>query len=309
MSNQFVEIAGDDGRMQRVPIVNTGPMKNGDDSRDVSRLARSAQGRRASAMATADLVASLGSTGTPMMRENAIRVLGEIELPQEAMVSETQMYVPVSAEQPAPPVEAVVEPEPVPVPTDYTLPDDLAELLDEPDELEEPEPVAEAEPYVDPDEYVDPEVAALRKQLADANKKAEHERKLRVQTARKDWEAEAIRVFALGDVPLLDQAELGGIKAESRKDFLRQAKAKADSNKLVFQRFNPAAIQTVEEPQDIDALVEARARALEAERWGNPAGGGAPSASADSVAQQQRLASARRRGNLADIIKARIYPE
>jgi hypothetical protein len=113
--SNYIDTVGADGQVQRVPIENTAPMRNGDDARDVRRLVRSAAGKRASAYATADLVASLADGGTPMMRENAMRVLGELDIEEAREVSEPQIYIPASAEEPAP----VAVAEPVAVVTDY----------------------------------------------------------------------------------------------------------------------------------------------------------------------------------------------
>jgi hypothetical protein len=275
---------------QQVPIENMGGLTNGDDRRDVARLARSEQGKRAAAFATANILSSFLENGTPTAQAKAAEVIGEIANNLEGAPAMTQ------------PAPALVQPEPEPAPvvveapTDYELPADLAALLDEPDEIpDEPEAAAEVE-EVD-DEYTDPQVAQLRKELEKERRKTEHERRLRVQTARKDWEAEADRVFRLGDVPLLTAEELASIQADSHRGFLREAKELADRNKVIAQRFHQPAAPA--------SPVEVRAQA---ETWGAPPAAG-PVADATSVGQQERLAKARRSGNLSQILKAHMFPD
>lgn len=273
---------------QQVPIENMGGLANGDDRRDVSKLARSEQGRRAAAFATANILTSFLENGTPTAQAKAAEVIGEIANNLEGAPAMTQ------------PAPVVAQPEPVPVlvetPTDYELPADLAALLDEPEEIpDDPEPVAAVE-EVD-DEFTDPQVVQLRKELEKERRKTEHERKLRVQTARKDWEAEADRVFRLGDVPLLTPEEIASIQADSHRGFLRDAKAIADRNKVIAQRFHQPAAPA--------PAVEAR---VQAETWGDPPAAG-PVADATSVGQQDRLARARRSGNLSQILKAHMFPD
>lgn len=280
---------------QVVPIENTQRLRNGDDNRDVARLARSARGKRAAQFATANILSSFLENGTPSAQAKAAEVLQEIAHDLEG-APVTQPHP--EAVLPAP-AHAEPAPEPVVAVTDYELPADLEALLEEPEEFaydDEPEPVAD-EVAVDDDEYVDPQVAKLRRELERERKKTEHERKLRVQTARKDWEAEAARVFSLGAVPLLDTAELQSIKAESKREFMRQAKTLADRNKTVAQRFQPAT-----------AAAPAVPREQTAEVWGTPPAATSP-ASADSVAHQDRLAKARRSGNLSAIFKAQMFPD
>lgn len=276
---------------QKVPIESVGGLVNGDDRRDVAKLARSENGKRAAAFATANILSSFLENGTPSAQAKAAEVIGEIANNLEGAPAMTQ------------PAPVVQEPEFVPepvveTPTDYELPADLAALLDEPEEFEddEPEAVAEVE-EPDDDEYADPQVAKLRKELEKERRKTEHERKLRVQTARRDWEAEADRVFRLGTVPLLTAEEIGSIQADSKRDFLRKAKALADRNKVIAQRFHqPAAPAPAVEPR------------AAAETWGTPPAGG-PGADAGSIGQQERLAKARRSGNLASIFKAQLFPD
>lgn len=276
-------------------------LSNQDDGWSRNKILRSPTGRRAAAAATGNIISSFLENGTPSEMEKAAEVLAEIS-------NEFGGDTPMSQAQPEIILPASVSSEPEPVvetPTDYELPADLAALLDEPEEFEdddEPEPAVATVEEPDDDEYVDPQVAQLRRDLEKERRKTEHERKLRVQTARKDWEAEADRVFRLGDVPLLTPDELQSIKADSKRGFLRDAKALADRNKVIAQRFQPVAAPRVNKP-DPEVV-----RAQEAARWGSPPNEG-PTADAGSIGQQERLAKARRSGNLANIFKAQLFPE
>jgi hypothetical protein len=244
-------------------------------------------------------------------------MLSEIDLPEleeEGPVAQPQIVLPAGvavdeAPEPEPAVEPGPGPEPEPIPTDYQLPDEMVELLAEPDEPDdEPEPYEPAA-YEAPDEYEDPQVTEMRRRAEAAERKAAHERELRVKASRKDWEAEARRVFRLGEVPLLTDDEIAGIRADSRKGFIREAKAVADRNKQVALRFAPQpatpepAAGTADEEQ---IRADERERVL-AEMWGRPPGGGTPAPS--NSGQAERLARARRSGNLKDIMKARIFPD
>lgn len=268
------------------------PLANGDDSRQTRDLLRSPAGKRAAAFATGNLVASFLDNGTPSQQARAAEILTEIS---QTIQGDTPMAQPQELILPA-----SYTPEPDPAPTDYEIPPDLAALLDEPDdepdefENDEPEPAAEV--VDNPDgEYEDPgaEVAKLRKQVQAAEKKAAHERNLRVQTARGGWEAEAATVFRLGDVALLEDAEIKAIKADSKRDFMRQARAIADRNKAVALRFQPAA--GVPRPAVPPAQV-----------WGAPPASG-PAVPMPSVGANERR-QPRRPGNLVDLARTWIAP-
>lgn len=273
---------------QKVPIVNVQPLRNGDDNRDVQRLARSAAGKRAAAVATGHLAYAFLSGGTQAQQEKAQEIIADVTRTlqgAEPMTQPAEIVLPASY---------TPEPEPEAVATDYELPADLEALLDEPEDVYEDDEPDEPAAVADDDEYVDPEVARLRKQLEKTQKKAEHERKLRVQTARKDWEAEAARVFRLGDTPLLDDTEIKQIRADSKRGFMVEARAIADRNKQVALRF-----QTPGRPA-------APAAPTAAEVWGAPPGDGT-SVPAERVGANPRLERARRNGNLTDIFRERIF--
>lgn len=265
---------------------------NSDDRRDISRLARSEEGKRVALMAVGDLVSDFIGHGGQQTRDNVARILSEVE-----------EQLPGEAQTPAQPQTGFAS---APA-DDYDIPPDVAALLDEPDEEDEEEdlpPAAVVEEEDDEDqvdysdgEYVDPEIRKLQARLAKSEKRAEHEHKLRVQASASKWEDEAKRVFRLGPLELLSDEELKSITATSRKDFLRQAKSIADRNRSVAERFG-ATFQPTPAP-----AVDTRRQ-----DWGTPPAG-APSAQPESIDKQERLARARRSGNLTGIIKAHLYGE
>jgi hypothetical protein len=286
---------------QRVPV--EAQRFAGDDSRAAAQLARSKQGKTAAALATMELVASFAGNGSPTTQANAARVYQELAQEVDDVLEEPD-YTPVATvAAPEPAAAAVVEEE---IPTDYELPSAWADDLDDDEEPEQI--IAEVEPYVEAaedDEYTDPEVLKLRKQLAAEQQRSSHERKLRVQTAKKDWASEAKQVLRLGTVELVSDAELAGIDADSRRDFRRKAKDIADRNKEIALRFAPKTAAPAVESADVEEQIEARAREIEAERWGRPPATG-PAANANSPVNE-RLRKAQRTGNLAEIFKARLY--
>lgn len=223
----------------------------------------------------------------------AARILNgeDVTLETGATVSTVEAEAP-AAEAPAPEAEPAV--------VGYDLPEDLADMLDEPDEYDEPTAEPEVEAEAEPDEYVDPQVAKLQRQLAAERKRAEHERKLRVQSSSKNWEAEARKVFNK-NLELLTDSDLASIKADSHRGYFAQAKEIADRNLAVAKRFAVAAAP------DTDAARAAQAQA-DADRWGPPVVGD-PSAPAESVGYQQRLEKARRSGRLENILRVQMFPD
>jgi hypothetical protein len=101
-------------------------------------------------------------------------------------------------------------------------------------------------------------------------------------------------VFRLGDVPLLDDQDLASIKADSKREFMRQAKALADQNKRVIIRVAPVQPS----PQEVRTQEKV-------EEWGPPPAGTPPSDLPDNH-HEARLAKARRSGNLGNIFGALI---
>lgn len=168
---------------------------------------------------------------------------------------------PAEGEQP----EAVAD-EAEPQETDSTfdidpeLPDDVKALVDEPDFEEEAEVELSAEEPDDDDDYeYDEEKRELKKQLKIAQKKAEHFEKLRLQADRSKWEAEAEKFFPFAD----PQA----IQADSRRAFLRQAKAQHEQIKTAVQ---PVIDKFQADRETIRAELEAEIRAEVTAAWGRP---------------------------------------
>lgn len=192
--------------------------------------------------------------------------------------------IPAEAETESPSSETAAAPPAQEAAIDYnpTLPDDLAELLDEPDLTEIDEEVA-------PDEYADPD--ELARELAKTRRLLEHERTQRITVSRKAWETEAKKFFPLAD--------LTGITADSRRGFLRKAKEQHGRNYLLLK---PQLDELAAQKKAADAALAANTRAGEANKWGPPvigAGGPPPSTTAD-----ERLVAARRSKNLKASVRA-----
>lgn len=297
MSN-YIEIADDQGLTQRVPIPAAGSGFSGDDRAQVGQLARSEAGRTAGAVAAGNLMTSfLGDGATSAgTQEKAASVIEELG---QNLQSSEYAPAPINPVQTTESGLAVVQ---APVPAaDYALPDDLAWLNDdEPDEEDELPIAAEADPAADEAEFdeaeidADPRLAKLLAERKAADKKAAHERGLRLKQARPAWEAEAVRVFRLGDTPLLTEADIKAIKSDSRNDFLRKAKAVADERKQWLE-------QSGFQPQRAPEIVTREKQ----EQWG-PAPAGAPPADLADNNLEARLARARRSGKLSNSIKEMI---
>lgn len=300
---------------QIVPVV---PVNfSGDDRRDATRVAKSEAGKRASALATADIVSSFigRGGGSAQTQRNALAVLDELTPQLEEVtgyVTETEIILPTGVTAEAE-LEPELELEPQTPSLTYELPADVAALIaddDEPelsfDEDDEDDedltPAASFDLSVDEDD--DPAVVQLKQQLAKEQKRTAHERKLRVKSARKGWEEEAKRVFNASGIELVSDAELAQINADSRKGFFRAVKLKADANKAVAERFAPRPVGDEAAARE---QIRAEERARLEQMWGQPAGTGA-AVPAESVEQVQRLARARRTGNLSEILKARMFP-
>ena len=143
---------------------------------------------------------------------------------------------------------------------DPELPDDVKALVDEPDFEEQAEAeLALEEPDDDDDDYVDPEVRDLRKQLKVAQKKAEHFESLRLRADRSKWETEAAKFFPF--------ANPDTIAADSRRGFLREAKAQHEQIKAAVQ---PVLAQYKADRETIRAELEAEVRAEISAAWGKP---------------------------------------
>lgn len=278
---------------------------------DVQRLAKGEHGRTAAALAAGNIISSFIAhpTGGAQTVENAERVMGEIvESLDGSQIGET--HLPAGPELPYSRTDSglfvVEEPEAAPMPTDYELPDAYA-FLNEPDEpeadddLELPPAAAIEQVELDEDDLADPRIRQLHEQAKAAEKSAAHERGLRLKASRPQWEQEAERVFRLGDIPLLDADDLRSIKADSHRDFLRQAKVIADRNKKAALRFAPAS------PAPVQRAPEIISRDKQ-EMWGQPPAGQPPADLADNK-REARMAKARQSGRLSDVIREMISSE
>jgi hypothetical protein len=169
------------------------------------------------------------------------------------------------------------------------LPDDLAEELALEEALAvQDEDVEEEEGY-----GRDPE---LMKRLRAAEKEAAYYRSQRITDGRKLWEQEAKQFFPLSE-PFLDE-----LPAESRREYLRQAKA-------LQVKLQPFWEERVEKPTAL--LIEgerekARREAREAAEiaWGRPPGTmAAPSAASQALQRQNGKIN---QGDLVGTIKAML---
>lgn len=169
------------------------------------------------------------------------------------------------------------------------LPDELAEEL----ALEEALTGPEDDELVEEEEGYgrDPE---LLKRLRAAEREAAFYRSQRLADGRKLWVTEAVKFFPLSE-PFLDE-----LPAESRRDYLRQAKA-------IHEKLQPFWEERVQKPTE--ALIEserdkARREAREAAEiaWGRPPGAmTAPSAASQSLELQRARMN---QGDLVGTIKA-----
>lgn len=193
------------------------------------------------------------------------------------------------------------------MPTDYELPAEYGFLneTDEPaeeDDLELPPAAATETVELDEEDLADPRLKALHDEAVAARKSADHERNLRVKASRPQWEAEAQSVFRLGEVDLLDADDLKSIKADSHRDFLRQAKVIADRNKKAALRFAPATPAPA--PQPAPEIISREKQ----EMWGQPPAGQPPADLRDNN-REARINKARQTGKLANVLREMITGE
>lgn len=168
------------------------------------------------------------------------------------------------------------------------LPDDLERLLDEPafDDPDDDEPETIAR-------YEDEEPDELARRLAKTERALTYERDQRLKVSRKNWEAEGTKYFPLADV--------SSIKADSRRAFLREARAQ---HQRTYTLLKPRLdeIEHIKQTAREDALAEERARVAGA--YGRPmvgAGGSAP-----APTDQERLAASRQKRDLRAGVRALI---
>lgn len=180
-------------------------------------------------------------------------------------------------------------------PFEVEVPDDLLMEL----ALEEDEDPEEEEPEEEDDDDFSVPDPKLSKALARAQKEAAFYKERVVKSSRTKWEDEAKKFFPLAE------SVLPQIKAESRRSFLRQAKAAHDTVlpfvKTAVERVNAEKATAIE-----NATAEARAQAEKA--WGKPTVEGGPSTPAELDDQQKRLEKARRTGDFADTVRTMLFP-
>lgn len=223
--------------------------------------------------------------------EAAAAAAARMLAPQES--DEAPEDAPVSSEEPAAEVEETTH-DAGSFSFGEELPDDLlAELdLDE-DDLDMPSDVEE-----DDDDDEDFEVdSKLKRELAKARREAEHYKQLRIKSARPKWEEEAKKYFPLSETVL------SNIEADSRRAFLRKAREAHETVKPFVERHLASITQAAEaERERIREEERERAR----EQWGvTEVDAPQPPSEAE---QQARIERARRTGDLADTIKAMVFP-
>lgn len=162
------------------------------------------------------------------------------------------------------------------------------------DELDEPDFTAEAEAEVNDDEdlsYEDGDTEERKRRIAAEKRTAWLEGRLADQN-RSKWEAEAKKYF-----PLSEHA-LKSIKADSRRAFLREARAAHDS---VVPYVRPLVEQLAKATEQTKAEARLEGRQEAANAWGAPTTG--PGQVPVQAGQRNdELAEARKSGNLAKII-------
>jgi hypothetical protein len=171
------------------------------------------------------------------------------------------------------------------------VPEELLEELSlEELELDDLEEVVEDD---EEDEYLSEADARLKKELAAAKKERDYYKSLRTKDARKNWVEEAKKFFPLSG-PVL-----GEIQADSRRSFLRQAKA-AHETVLPFVK----DVQDRAKEQLVAAKEKAReeAKAEAAKAWGKPTVGN--EVVPDLEERTERLERARQNRDLTGAIKA-----
>lgn len=166
-----------------------------------------------------------------------------------------------------------------------SLPDDLAEFLDEPDFDDEPAVSLSEDEFVDPEELAR-ENAKLRKRL-----EWTEAQKAKVEMTK--WREEAEKFFPY--------AHLDSINATSRRGFLREARAQHEANKSLIAPH----VEALKAKEDaLRAEIEQKVKAELAEAWGKPNLGGGPSgAPIEAAAASDDLERARNSRNLASIAK------
>lgn len=303
---ETIAVADADGNVQQVPVE---PVRFAPGDNQARRdLLRSENTKETARHFMAEMVHSFISDphATPTQVENGLEVLGQAaEQEGVGLTSQPAPAAPAPAEVAPPVAEAPAEP--VVDPWAFNESPELAALAAEEPEPE-PAPVAQVE-VPEADEYEDDTTRQLREALAAEKRRAEHERKLRVQASKPAWIADAVEAYKF-----VTAEELAAIDTDSHRDFIRQAKAKAEANREVLKRHGvaPAAAPAAQPGPEVVTQadlerIRAEARAEAAAAWGKPTVENNTTAPADSAARQTRIEKARRTGSLSKVLKATIF--
>ena len=177
------------------------------------------------------------------------------------------------------------------------LPEDLARDLMEAEVDLEVESQSAKEEETQEDWYQDDdETQKLKKELAKAKKREAFLVEQNISTGTPGWRADAEKYFPLSAKSLDD------IKATSKRDFLRQAKAKHESILPMYEAMKTAY---VEKDKKRDEVVRAEIRAELEAAWGTPTS--IPSELPDPPSDaREKIQSVRRKKSLAETIKLRL---
>lgn len=306
-----------------------------EEQRVAADYARSPEGKNAGGLVAMGMLGELAQRGaTPQVREAAATLMAEggvgaemIPGTPEATAALTGpatgaaggIGMPFLTESPSP----AVAPDPDSlVPAAFpdapevvmSAPTPSWDELDLGDDDEPTQARAEADEEFDEDEdFGDPD--ALRRKLAKERKRREHAERERAKALQGKWVEEAVHVFG----GFVSDEELAGIEATSRRDYLRQAKAIAERNRAVLQRFGvqpgqapapaaPAAPPASETEAQMRERIRAEERARLEQAWGRPmVSPGAPAIAPADPDRQKAVAAARRTGNLEKLMRANLF--
>lgn len=170
------------------------------------------------------------------------------------------------------------------------LPEDLLAELDTPDFEEEAEHEIEAAPETY-DEYAEEDSEERKKRIAAERKAQWFEGRLNEQN-RSKWEDEAKKYFPLSEHALKD------IKANSRRAFLREARAAHDK---VLPYVKPLVERLISSTEQAKADAKTEGRDEAAAAWGAPTTGPGV-VPVSSSADKAELEAARKSRNLSKIV-------
>lgn len=179
------------------------------------------------------------------------------------------------------------------------LPDDLArDLMEAEVELEiEAQP---AEEETQEDWYQDDEeTQKLKKELAKAKKREAHLVEQNIKTGTPGWKADAEKYFPLS------ASSLDDIQATSKRDFLRQAKARHES---ILPMYESMKVVFADREKKREETVRSEIRAELETAWGTPTS--IPSELPDPPSDaRDKIQTVRRHKSLAETIKLRLAKE